>query len=247
MVPAYNEEATIRDVVSGLAGIAGSELIVVDDGSSDDTARRAREAGARVISLGRRSGKGQALAAGVVASSHPLLVFLDADVRGMTEEKVLALVRPVQEGAIMCVGVRFAFYNHLNNAFPWLPVLAKLSGQRCVDRVLWEAARPYCTGYGVESSLNLFASRLGRIAYIHLPGLTHTIKESKRGLARGLLERSKMIAQVVYYSLRLRIRRPPPLQGGKSRRALRTGRRDAPGNDLLEVTPDQPGRPAIRR
>lgn len=213
MVPAYNEETTIRDVVSGLSGIAGSELIVVDDGSSDDTARCAREAGARVLRLGRRSGKGRALDAGVAAASHPLLVFLDADVRGMTEEKVLALVRPVQEGAIMCVGVRFALYNHLNNAFPWLPVVAKLSGQRCVERMLWDAARPYCTGYGVEAALNLFASRLGRIAYIHLPGLSHTIKESKRGIARGLLERCKMIAQVAYCSLRLRIRKPPSLPG----------------------------------
>ena len=205
MVPAFNEERTIADVVGSLVGIPDSDLVVVDDGSTDETARRARDAGARVIRLTRNVGKGGALDVAVRDSSSRILVFLDADVSGMTREKVLALVQPVQNGAVMCVGVRYALYEYLDNALPWLPVVAKLSGQRCIDRRLWTAARPYCNGYGVESALNAFASRLGKIAYIHLPGLSHTIKESKRGILPGLLERCKMAAQVVYYSLRTRI------------------------------------------
>jgi glycosyltransferase involved in cell wall biosynthesis len=205
IVPAFEEEATIGAVVRSVRGIEGSELLVIDDGSGDDTVERARSAGARVISLPENVGKGGAVDAGVRAASHDVLVFLDADVRGMDEEKVLALVRPVREGAVMCVGVRYALFDRLNDRLPWAPVIAKLSGQRCIQRRLWEAARDHCDGYRLESALNYFASRAGEIAYIYLPGLSHTIKERKRGVLRGAAQRLRMIGHVVGATLRVRL------------------------------------------
>lgn len=207
VIPAFEEAETIGAAVRSVAAVAGNEVIVVDDGSRDATAAEARRAGARVIELGRNRGKGYALEAGVRASRHDLLVFLDADVTGMDEEKLLSLVRPVRNGAVMCVGVRHAVFHHMNRSLRWLPVIAKLSGQRCMRRQVWQAARRHCRGYRVEVALNYFASRLGEIEYIHLPGLSHRIKEEKRGLVPGMQQRLKMVADIVTGTVAVRLGR----------------------------------------
>jgi glycosyltransferase involved in cell wall biosynthesis len=81
VIPALNEEEPIADVVREcLATKIPNEIIVVDNGSSDRTAERAREAGARVISE-PRPGYGRACAAGVrtVSPECKIIVFLDGD------------------------------------------------------------------------------------------------------------------------------------------------------------------------
>ncbi len=80
VIPALNEEEPIGDVVRAvLATKIPLEVIVVDNGSTDRTAERAREAGARVISAPR--GYGRACAAGVAAASpeSEIIAFLDGD------------------------------------------------------------------------------------------------------------------------------------------------------------------------
>ncbi len=80
VIPALNEEEAIAGVVREcLATSVPREVIVVDNGSSDRTAERAREAGARVVTAPR--GYGRACAAGVRALSPEcgIVVFLDGD------------------------------------------------------------------------------------------------------------------------------------------------------------------------
>jgi len=88
VVPAYNESArlgaTLRTLSAALPRLADEvELIVADDGSSDDTADLAERAETgipvRVVRLGRNRGKGVAVAAGVAAARHELIAFTDAD------------------------------------------------------------------------------------------------------------------------------------------------------------------------
>jgi glycosyltransferase involved in cell wall biosynthesis len=80
VVPAFNESASIEALVSGL-GHAGSwhEILVVDDGSTDDTGRRAAQAGARVIRHPYNKGNGAAVKTGIRQATGGLVLILDAD------------------------------------------------------------------------------------------------------------------------------------------------------------------------
>lgn len=98
IIPALNEEEPIADVVRGcLASELPDEVIVVDNGSADRTAERAREAGARVVDAPR--GYGRACAAGVRALSpdSEIVVFLDGD-GSDCPELMDRLVQPIIDG-----------------------------------------------------------------------------------------------------------------------------------------------------
>jgi glycosyltransferase involved in cell wall biosynthesis len=99
VIPALNEEAAIAHVVRSIPPAIASEVIVVDNGSDDETAQRARDAGARVVREPRR-GYGRACAAGVraVDSRCRIIVFLDGD--GSDSPELMGrLVGPVLDGS----------------------------------------------------------------------------------------------------------------------------------------------------
>lgn len=95
IIPALNEEFTIAQVVGDVPQSIASEVIVVDNGSNDHTAERARQAGARVISEPRR-GYGRACHAGFnsVAQNCEIVVFLDGD-GSDCPELMGSLVQPI--------------------------------------------------------------------------------------------------------------------------------------------------------
>jgi polyisoprenyl-phosphate glycosyltransferase len=84
VIPAHNEEAAIPVVLDAVHKVAKDEhldadIIVVDDGSSDDTARVAEAHGARVVSLPMNLGYGAALKHGIETARHSRIVIADAD------------------------------------------------------------------------------------------------------------------------------------------------------------------------
>jgi len=112
VVPAFGEEARIARTVSTLrtalvgTGDDGVELVVVDDGSPDATARRAEEAGAdRVIRLPVNRGKGAAVRAGVLSATGSTIVFTDADL-SYPPAQLIRLRDEVERGWDVVVGSR---------------------------------------------------------------------------------------------------------------------------------------------
>jgi len=117
VIPAWNEEAGIADIVGrvlaskdGLEaiGVAELELLVVDDGSTDQTAQVAESVeGVRLIRHEHNKGYGAALKTGFEAASGELIGFLDAD-GTYPPEMFPDLCRPALNGAELIIGSRMA-------------------------------------------------------------------------------------------------------------------------------------------
>ncbi len=107
VIPALNEAAVIGQVVGELvARFPEAEVIVVNDGSTDDTAKQAAAAGGRVIDHRRQLGYGAALRTGTEAAEREYVLFCDGDGQHTTQD----VGRLIQEcnGYDMVVGVRGA-------------------------------------------------------------------------------------------------------------------------------------------
>ena len=112
VVPAFMEQGRIADSVrrlqADLAAVAadgGLEVVVVDDGSPDDTAREAAEAGATVVRHALNRGKGASVRTGVLASHGRTVVFTDADL-AYAPDQIPGLVALVEQGWDVVVGSR---------------------------------------------------------------------------------------------------------------------------------------------
>jgi glycosyltransferase involved in cell wall biosynthesis len=111
VIPAFNEEPAIAGVVTELREVlrrsdVDGEVIVVDDGSTDGTARVALAAGARVIQHRSNRGYGAALKTGIAAASHDVIVMIDGD--GTYPAAHLPRLLAELEHADMVVGARAA-------------------------------------------------------------------------------------------------------------------------------------------
>ncbi len=204
IIPAYNEGQTIGGVIGALLGHPLiDEIIVVDDGSTDDTAGRARSGGATVISLARNGGKASAMARGVQAARNEIIFFCDADVVGLTPATVTQIVTAVTADDYgMYVGIRGRKSYWANRLLHFTPILG---GERVLTRTLWNhVPRTYKKNFQIEIALNFFAKQLGqRMGFTVVHGVSHVIKESKRGFWLGLWQRILMIYDIVLIGWRL--------------------------------------------
>lgn len=140
IIPAYREGGRIGPVVEGVRGFL-SAVIVVDDGSPDDTAAQAEHAGAMVIRHGTNRGKGAALDSGFRAARErgfEFVVTLDGDGQHSPADLPRFLDAYGQTGTPVLVGTRMAdtrtmpFVRRITNRFmSWL--LSREMGQRVPD------------------------------------------------------------------------------------------------------------------
>ena len=184
IVPARNEVALLPDTVRALRDIDEIDVVVVvDDGSVDETARVAEREGAIVLRHPRTRGKAAALTTGVehvLASERSqeldfrrALAFVDADL-GSSASGLRDLLRPVVDGeldlAIAVYTARGATGGHglvvslarraINERTGWQPEVP-LSGVRALTVPAWEAVRPLARGWGVETAMTIDALRAG--------------------------------------------------------------------------------------
>jgi len=105
IIPAYNEAQTIGDVVTKIIDLYPDfEIIVVNDGSTDDTAAVAKDAGALVYSHPYNIGNGAAVKSGIRFASGKILVFMDGD--GQHDPRDIEKMLEYFPGFDMVVGAR---------------------------------------------------------------------------------------------------------------------------------------------
>lgn len=120
LVPTYNEEPTVGEVVRGFLTQGYDDVLVIDGGSDDETQKVAEEAGARVVEQSG-SGKGQAVREAVHEHmERPYVVMIDGDGTYLPEE-VDRLLAPLEDGADHVLGNRlgnpeaFTRLNYIGN------------------------------------------------------------------------------------------------------------------------------------
>ncbi len=229
VLPALDEEETVAGVIASILPLVGGlvdELVVLDSGSTDRTAERARQAGARVISreeavpgLAPVPGKGEALWRAVAATRGDVIVFIDSDLVEPDPRYVPNLVGPLltEEGIHHVKG----FYRRplrINEteyprgggrvtelvARPMLAalcpeltaVLQPLGGEYAGTRELLSSV-PFAPGYGVEIGLLLDTYRRYGTA-----GLGQVNLAVRKHRNRDLMELGVMSRQIIGTMLR---------------------------------------------
>ena len=216
LIPAYNEEERIAETVKAAVQMPGvDELVVIDDGSTDDTTSAAEAAGAKTIRLENNSGKGAALNAGVDQVDADIYLMIDGDL-GSSASETHRLLEPVVAGhADMSIAIMQAPEGH-KGGFGFVlrlsrwairklggaVVLAPISGQRAFRKELIEKIGGFESGFGVETAMTIDALRNGfRVVEVPLP-LTHRVTgrnwagfrhrgKQFRDIARVILRRMK--------------------------------------------------------
>lgn len=204
IIPAYNEEATVAEVVRIARSVKLiDEVLVVSDGSTDNTAEAARAAGARVLELQRNYGKGSAMRFGVMDTNAPIILFLDADLVGLTIDHFEQLLWPV------IVGGRAMNAAQRDRGFlnPFVRHLPLISGERAMTREIFLAVpEEFIQGFMVEIVLNYYC-RLKKLRYgsVLLPGLTIRRKYQKVGWRKGIGQYFDMTFQIIKAMLVVRL------------------------------------------
>lgn len=134
IIPAFNEESAVQQVVRAARDLLEDhgyrvEIIIVDDGSTDGTARAAQLAGARVLQHRSNRGYGAALKTGITAATHDIIAIIDAD--GTYPPKYLPVMLEELERADMVVGARIGKDVHI----PFIRRPAKWFLRRLADYV----------------------------------------------------------------------------------------------------------------
>lgn len=190
-IPARNEGPTIGSIAATVQGLRAFGLVdavlVVDDGSTDDTARRAHAEGALVVPSPGGPGKGQALASALTHTDTEILVFLDADVTNFSARFVVDLVAPLLiDPSIQLAKARYRRPLDsvrdeggrvtellagplLRRFFPELASIAQpLAGECAVRRAALEGLT-FANGYGIEIALLIDICRThGRAAILEV-------------------------------------------------------------------------------
>lgn len=208
IIPALNESGRIGlSITAAKAANLIDEVVVVSDGSTDDTAEVARGyPGVTVVELPFNVGKGGAMCAGVAHTNADIIVFIDADLAGLKASHVDQLVRPLMDDRYdMCIGIFRGGKFWSDTAQVITPLL---SGQRAMNRTLFEAV-PFLPEIrmGAEVTIHTFAKRLkARIGKVVLRGVSNTHKEQKLGIVKGATARAKMYQEIARAVVRMRKR-----------------------------------------
>jgi glycosyltransferase involved in cell wall biosynthesis len=201
IVPAYNEEKNIANVLRILLESPElDEIILMDDGSKDNTAKIGKDLGVRVITNNPNKGKGEAMRIAVESTTADIIAFFDADLINFQKQHISDLIWPVKNGhADMCVGLRGRAGGLPKLMAAIAPIMFVIGGERAMKReVFLGVPKKFIKGFSVEIALNYYCRQKKlKVMLVELKALTIIRKEQKMGFIKGFTDRVKMIIQLI--------------------------------------------------
>jgi glycosyltransferase involved in cell wall biosynthesis len=224
VIPTYNEGNNIGSVILRMAK-SHVKMIVVDDGSSDDTAMIAEAAGASVLRLETNQGKGAALNAGFQAArllDPDVIVTFDGDGQHLVND-LPAVIQPVLNGqADIVIGSRYLqpssrvpqhrvlghlFFNMLMKITSGVSVTDSQSGYRAFSRRAYNADIFQSTNFSVESEMQ-FLAREHSLKIAEVPITIHYNNKPKRSVIgqgrevlNGVLKLTSQYRPLLFFGL----------------------------------------------
>ncbi|MEJ0053103.1 MAG: glycosyltransferase [bacterium] len=199
VICAYNEEHRIRTILSAVIDHPFlAEVIVVNDGSTDETHALLSSYGdkLKLISYPQNKGKTHALTLGIEAAKGELLMLLDADLAGVTPANISALAKPVLEGrSDVSLSLR------ANSLWIYRMVgIDFVSGERVIPRALvaghLEGMRKL-PRFGCESFINRQIMAAGlRLTVVNWESVFNVRMYEKIGWRRGFQAEAGMVIDV---------------------------------------------------
>ena len=145
LIPAYNAEGTLKGVIEGVKQ-SRLDIIVVDDGSTDSTARIGREMGVTLLRHPTNKGKGRALRTGfahVMEHGYEAVITLDADGQHHPAEITRFVELDRNESPDIIIGSRAAQFGQM----PWLRRFWNRLGAKAVSRLTHTSISDSQSGY----------------------------------------------------------------------------------------------------
>lgn len=219
VIPAFNEESVIRDVIKEVQDAGYENILVVDDGSIDNTQQRAKEAGAVSLRHKINRGKGAATKTGIEAAKllgANIIVTMDGD--GQHDPKDISkLIEPIQNNQCdVVLGTRLLdpkgmpwykiIQNHIGNFFTWylfgLWVTDSQSGFRAYSRHAAEVINTKGDRYEYDSEI-IREIYIYKLKFKEVPITVRYTEYSmgkiqKQGLANGTKTLYKMVWKLIH-------------------------------------------------
>jgi glycosyltransferase involved in cell wall biosynthesis len=203
IIPAYNEEDNISRVLSVVQDYPHfNEIIVIDDGSNDQTCKIVTEfqkitPRIKLIVNPQNLGKSGAINKAVQSSHGDLIVMIDADLISLNHDNITELIRPVIKNKygltiLDRAGDRKAIWG-------WTNCARFFGGERAIwKKDYLEMQIPNCSGYLLESKMNLhFINQNKKVKTIYCDNLYTVHQYNKVSLLQGYQNYLKMSKQIV--------------------------------------------------
>lgn len=217
VIPVFNEEDYILDTINGLKKIKIiQDIVVIDDGSTDDTLNKLSEDEVTIIKLNKNYGKGYAIRKAIKELDYDYIVLLDGDL-GESSKEIIKLINPVindktdfaiakfpkpkKKGGVGLVKGLAKFTVLL---YTGRKIDTSLSGQRVYKAEVVKNMKFIPDRFGIEVAMTVAALRKGyRVKEINV-NMSH--RETGRDL-KGFLHRGKQFCNILKTSIILFIRR----------------------------------------
>ncbi|MBA2860468.1 glycosyltransferase family 2 protein [Methanococcus maripaludis] len=201
IIPAYNEEKSIKKVIENIQDTV-SGILVIDDGSSDNTTKYAKETGFNVITFKNNQGKGAAIRAGYeyfARSDYDIAIIIDGDGQ-YTKEAIIPVCDPIiHNKADLVVGSRFlgeyykktpegrkirTFCNNIatetTRFMSGLPITDAQSGLVALNKKSIEKLNLKAQRWGIHQEILIQAGKHG-LRYLEVPS---TVKNRLYGVSK---------------------------------------------------------------